>query len=221
MKLSNHPLARRAARRGFTLIELVTAVGIIGLVTLSVHSVADSSDRLSKYTTVRARLLGQGNQALTRATAELSNAGISTLSPGAWGPSGANSVDFLVVTGSNGDDPIWSSTRRLQSILSDGEIDNGIDDDSDGLVDERKLVFVRDAGGAGQKQIVLCNNLCETFPGESINGADDNGNGLLDEAGFCAFVTGNGVVLRIALQAQDGEGGIQTETFETRVYPRN
>ncbi|TAJ16108.1 MAG: prepilin-type N-terminal cleavage/methylation domain-containing protein [Planctomycetota bacterium] len=221
MKYSLRNRAARAARRGFTLIELCATVGILGLVTLSVHSVADSSDRLSKYTTVRARMLGQGNEALTRATAELSNAGISTLSAGAWGPSGASTVDFLVVTGSNGDDPIWSTTRRLGVILSDGEIDNGLDDDSDGLVDERRLVFVRDAGGAGQKQIVLCNNLCETFPGESINGADDNGNGLIDETGFCAFVTGNGVELRIALQAQDGEGGVLTETFVTRVYPRN
>lgn len=221
MKLLHHHRIARERRRGFTLVELCATVGIIGLVTLSVQSVADSSDRLSKYTTVRARMLGQGNEALIRATAELSNAGISTLSAGAWGPSGTNSVDFLVVTGSNGNDPVWSTTRRLQAILSDGEIDNGLDDDSDGLVDERRLVFVRDAGGAGQKQMVLCNNLCETFPGESINGADDNGNGLIDETGFCAFVTGNGVVLRIALQGQDGEGGILTETFETRVYPRN
>lgn len=221
MNLPKFLQRRRAARAGFTLIEVVAAVGIIGLVTLSVHSVADSTDRLSKYTTVRARVLGQGNEALTRAAAELGNAGISTVSAGAWGASGSSSIDFLVVTGANGADPIWSTTRRLQTVLSDGEVDNGLDDDSDGLVDERKLVFTRDAGGANQKQMVLCNNLCETFPGETINGADDNGNGLIDETGFCAFVSDNGLVLRIALQAQDGDGGVMTETFETRVYPRN
>jgi hypothetical protein len=211
----------RPTGNGFSMVELLIGVGILGLISISVHAVAGSTERLSLYTAGRARIVGQGNEALQRAAAELSNAGISTLSPGAWNPSGAESIDFLVVVGANGADPIWSAPRRLELELSDGELDNDLDDDSDGLVDEHRLVFVRDAGGAGEKRIVLCNNVCETFPGEAINNADDNGNGLQDEAGFCAFVTGNGVVVRIALQKQDGEGGVLVETFETRVYPRN
>jgi hypothetical protein len=102
-----------------------------------------------------------------------------------------------------------------------GELDDGQDNDGDGLVDELRVVEVLAPNTPEERRTVLVSGVTELFDGELANGADDNDNGLINEAGLSFSSDGNVVTLRLSCQRR-GEGGrLLTKTAETAVRLRN
>ena len=115
----------------------------------------------------------------------------------------------------------WSNQHRLAFEYDTGEVDDGVDNDGDGLADEGNLVLRRNDGLANEVRIVLCRGVAELFEGELANGIDDNGNGVVDEAGFNVHRVGDVLTIRLTVQDALGQGVILTRSLETSSRLRN
>ena len=196
-----------------------------GLLVLALGSVAMmSSTTESAYKTASAALQIEQNlhRALQRTANELATTGPGYLNP----PNPAqglafSQLDFQRVTGNNGAAATLGSMDRIAMELAEGELDDGIDNDGDGLVDEQSLVMRTNVGTADEKRIVLCNHVLEFLEGENENGADDNGNLLADEPGFHFVRTGDVLTLRLSAAGFDHMGFMITRTAEVVVRMRN
>jgi hypothetical protein len=105
--------------------------------------------------------------------------------------------------------------------LEDGELDDGVDNNGNGLVDERKLLMTREPEGGEPLTSALAHGVRELAEGETANGLDDNGNGLKDEAGL-SFERKNGrLIVRLSLEQRDGEGHLLVRSLQTSVRLRN
>lgn len=91
-------------------------------------------------------------------------------------------IDFRTVQG-YADVAVLAPQSRLQLEMMPGELDDGLDNDGDGMVDECRLVYIEDVFG-GSPAVGLASSVTRFAEGELANGADDNGDGLVDEAGF-------------------------------------
>jgi hypothetical protein len=115
----------------------------------------------------------------------------------------------------------WSPAERIGFQLRPGEIDNGVDDDGDGIVDDGRVVWTQDVGLASQTSTSWAEGVTEYFAGEIQNNLDDNGNGLIDERGLCFTVDASSVVVRLTLQARSVNGILVTKSVQKRVFFRN
>jgi hypothetical protein len=91
-------------------------------------------------------------------------------------------IDWQTVEGYTGT-ALLAPQSRIQLELSPGELDDGLDNNGDGMVDECRLVFVPDVFGGGA-EIGLAGFVTRFAQGELANGVDDNGDGNVDEPGL-------------------------------------
>ena len=119
-----------------------------------------------------------------------------------------------------GSDPILGDPRRIILELAPGEIDNGLDDNKDGLADEHQVVLILNPGLPGEQRVVLANRVSELAQGELPNGLDDNGNGIADEAGLSFDQAGQLVTVRLTLLGIGSDGATlvrsATDSFTLR-----
>jgi type II secretory pathway pseudopilin PulG len=211
----------RAARAGFTLLELTIAGLLITLLLSSAILAAKGGYGAFRATQDSSDVETRLRRALDRAALELLGVGAAELQPNPVGDFGTDVVLYRRAVGLNGTAVVWGDQNRLALELEQGELDNGIDDDGDGLVDERRLIFTRNIGGAGTQTVVLCNNVPELMPGEVVNGLDDNGNGVSDEAGFNVRRIGDILNVRLCVQQAFGEGQVATSILSTSIVLHN
>jgi len=119
--------------------------------------------------------------------------------------------------------PCVATTMTAIRFESDpADADDGVDNDTDGLVDEHQIVLVRNLGQADEVRSVILTNVAELLAGETANMADDNANGVIDETGFSIVADGtNTLRLRLTLQARDPKNNLVNCTMETSVHMRN
>ena len=126
--------------------------------------------------------------------------------------------------GSDPQDP----NRTPDSVALTETCEDDVDNDGDGLVDERRVVWIRKPGQPDERRTVLCRDVPKWFEGEIPgNSLDDNGNGLVDGMGL-AFDFAEGfpderryVRILLSLETRDGEGRPITTTVERFVSFRN
>jgi hypothetical protein len=125
----------------------------------------------------------------------------------------------------NGKTPVWGPRILYRVEPAPMELNNGVDDNSNGLIDEGVLVRIEDFGGPDERRVVLARGVSELLEGEDANGLDDNGNGLDDEGGLAITIRTSGtrdaLTLRLTLQGVDASGAILERTLETTVALRN
>jgi len=198
--------ASSASRRtsGFTLIEALIAsvLGTIlfGSIVMAVNRGAGVFEQSVANNDVDSRAA----RALDRITREFLAASINSLNPSLDTPAAAPTVwsstlDFQESTGWNGSALILGQTTRIVLELEEGEVDNGVDDNNNGLIDERQIVRIVDPG-ANEQRTVLVNGVSAFLQGELANGADDNANGIIDERGLCFDLTGDTLNVRLSLE---------------------
>lgn len=210
------------ARKGFALLDVAISLAIAGVLFGAIVQVNRSTLNTYTVTSARTLLQTQARRAIDRVSAELENAGLSTLQPDpvvTW-------TDNLVFQAATGVDAAtgaitYGPPQRLSWNLESGENANGVDDNKNGLVDEGQLLLTRNYLQANQQSVVLAHRVAKLLEGEIANGADDNGNGLVDEHGFCAFREGNLLRIRLTLQRSLRPGQIIQATVETGVRLRN
>jgi prepilin-type N-terminal cleavage/methylation domain-containing protein len=200
-------LRSKSGRSGFTLVEIVICAVIISMILGAITMFDASNRRTLERCAVSGTAQEQAHRALERVLHELVGASISRFVPDPTGPLGSNEIVFersngVTATGA----VVWSSRTRIALVMDTGETLNGLDDDRNGLVDERMLTVTYDHGTLSAATHVIAHRLPAQFPDEPANGVDDNGNGVVDENGFNVQRVGNLLNVRLAVQVR-GAGG--------------
>lgn len=215
---------------GFTVIEVLISLGVLASLLLISLRVGTSSSSAYRQATTGAQLSAEAKLTVDRVAMELQMASVGTFFPDldAGGVTNTSSLTFQQLVDIVGAAPVYGGptpgeVMQLDLRLSAGEVDDGLDNDGDGLVDERSLVLVRDLGAASELEVTLCANVTERLEGEGglPDGEDDNGNGLVDEAGFDIARNGDVLTIRLSVAGTDFRGQTMVRTAETAVRLRN
>ena len=210
---------RASARAGFSLIEAAVTAALLIVLMSSAILAANRGIGAFRTTQGAADVEARLRRALDRSAFELLSVGEEVLLPNPVGNFGTSDLEFQRTTGLNGLNPTWGIVCRLAWEQETGELDDGLDNDGDGLVDEGQLVFTRDVGGNEQRSI-LARGVAELLEGETANGGDDNANGVIDERGFNIHRVNGVLFVRLSLE-EAGEQGTIVRTLETSVRLRN
>lgn len=210
------------SRAGFTMLELSISITILATVVLAATMAVDRSQG-AWSTTIRTDDQATVAQvALDRVARDLASGLRASLAPATTLPGQSTStLDYRDHGGWVGGAVVPGVLNRIGFELDPAELNDGIDNDSDGLVDEGALVWRGDPGGPNAQRIVHAHRVAALLEGELPNGLDDNGNGLVDEPGFCIQITGNTLNLRLTLERRNPDGALLTSTVETSVLVRN
>lgn len=209
-------------RSGFTLVELAVSVVILSLVVGSVALLGTSNQRAFRVGTATAEIELLGRRAADHIVQQLMLSGTAVLDPALTTPgSFTANLSYQRATGLGVDQPTWSNTYRLRFAYEIGELDDGLDNNGNGLIDEGRILWTEHEGEANERTTTLCRFVREHLQGETPDLDDDNDNGLVDEPGFVIERKGDALVLRLTLEAPLPEGGVQTRTIETSVKLRN
>ncbi|MFT7678177.1 MAG: prepilin-type N-terminal cleavage/methylation domain-containing protein [Planctomycetota bacterium] len=208
-------------RAGFTLVEMTIAVSILGVALTSAAMVSKTGGDAHQTNAAVQSLENSLSQSISRIAGELALSGMDHLDPDPIEGLPYQDLDYQVVVGYTDTAPDLSVTRQIVAEAEAGDANDGIDNDGDGLIDERTLLMVRDVGLATERRVVLCNGVLEYLEGETFDGADENGNGLEDEPGFHLERNGDVITIRLSVGKQ-GPGGVTlVRTAELDVRLRN
>jgi prepilin-type N-terminal cleavage/methylation domain-containing protein len=212
----------RHSRGGFTLIEMLVSVAVLAFVLgvmalVQMRTQAASREALGKtLSEMKAR------RALDRVVTELTGVAHSLVFPDPTSNLGTSTLTYQHPTGVDAVGNVtFDVPSRLDLQLVPGEVDNGLDDDGDGLIDDRRLVLTRNFGTPNAKSVVLCTGIPRYLEGEVANGLDDNNNGLIDEPGFNVFRVGDLLTIRLTVQVPLGGGRLDTTTVQTSITLHN
>ena len=208
-------------RAGFTVVELAIAASLLALVLGSFAMMAGAGERAYRTGTTTGQLEAQVAMTLARAVDELRPVVFESIDPDPVPGAGAESMSYEQAVDIVAGSVVLSPTRRLGFVYEAGELDNGVDDNGNGLVDEGRLVLTENVGLPDERQRVLTRWVAELFQGELDNGLDDNGNGLVDENGFYLERDGETLIVRLTLERLSAEGRLLTRSAQTSVRMRN
>ncbi len=159
-------------RGGFTTIELMVALALLALVLLKAVIIMDATSSYSSDEATAIAVENQARQTLDRIAYAIMGSDRGTLDPGLESPSFSARIRYTVSLGVQDgevvwDDPeeiatppatsdlVWSKNpgaaderrvlwSRIVAPLLQGELQNGVDDNANGLIDEQGLTFVLD-----------------------------------------------------------------------------
>jgi len=191
----------RAREEGFSVVELVVSTALLGLVIGFIGMIAARGQGAHDASQQSLRLAARTSRALDRVVAELAFLGGDLVNPDPTAVNGVQVLNFRQATGVAGGVVTWGSAARLGFEYAAGEIDNGLDDDGNGLADEGLLVLTFDVGGAGERRVVLCNGVAE--------------------GGFNLQRTGEVMNVRLTAQEAGPGGRILVRTLQTAFRLRN
>jgi prepilin-type N-terminal cleavage/methylation domain-containing protein len=214
---------KRTGQAGYSLIELLVALGILGALTgsalLATRGGIGSFESARSAEATQAKLHRSANRILR----EVMSAGIDVVGPAALNSDqGSSTLSFQVPISLDENGLVWGPTQTMEFEYEPGEINDGIDNDNDGLIDEGQVVLTRDSGLASAQRVVLCTGVRETFPGEVVgNLNDDNGNGIEDEGGFNVSLDGSVLTLRLCVELPSFQGTTVVRQLTTSTRMRN
>lgn len=209
------------SRSGFSLLEVMIAAAIMAGMITAVTMTSLSASKTYDTGQTRADLDRQAHRTLDLLTEQLLTAGRAGLTPSPNMPFGSSTLDYRRAEGFAGGAVVWGLTNRLALQLEQGELNDGLDNNSNGFVDEQVIVWTEDPGQPTQRQTIWSHNVSEFLQGELPNAVDDNGNGLVDEGGLSFLIQGEVLTIRLTLQRLDPTGRVLTKTVQTSVRIRN
>jgi len=213
---------RQNSRRGHTLVEVLVALGILTVAGGALALVGMTSGNTFRAEALRTTLDGQARDVISRLTRELRGSNSGSVSALPESPTWDTNLTFdqpaeiTLFTSSI----IWR-TMRLELLYEQGEVNDGADNNGNGLVDEGRIVLRRDWGEAEEVSVTLAHAVREYLEGETLNGLDDNGNGLIDERGLVFERSGDTITVRLTLERFDTQGNPATRSADTSVLLRN
>ena len=201
---------------GFTLVELAVAATVLLIVLAGVAVAAGKASDAYEQARVRGRLVSVGYQALDRIASEFIEAEEGSMSVAGVGV-GASTMTYRVADGAGG----FSPDRTIRFEMVPGEFNDGVDNNGDGRIDEARIVWIEDEGGANERSVVLTNNVRSMFGNETANFIDDDGNGVTDEPGLVFQRDGEVVNIQFTLEQLDPSGRAISKSFQTSARARN
>jgi hypothetical protein len=218
------------ARAGFSLTELVVAASLVGLVLAVPAMLLDASNRAYSTSANAGAVDLATRRALDDIAALLQNSGVGGLESPAKDPpplpplilAPLSSVNFQPCIGFGADGPAWGPLQRITLALEPGEAMNGLDDDSDGLIDEQQVLWIENVGMPGSRTHVLAHRVAPMLAGEVAgNGLDDNGNGVQNEPGLSMWFDGERVTIALTVMRLDAYDVRLDRTVERVIALRN
>lgn len=162
-------LQRRHRRGGFTLLELLMALALFAIMTVKIHYAMVAANQASTRSTRRIVVEDQARRVLQQIAVAVMGANRGTLIPDTVAPLSMSSMRFQVNLGIENGEVVWSdpeqvalddateqvfwssnpdaaNARRvvwsnLVTPFLEGELPNGMDDNGNGLIDEKGLSF--------------------------------------------------------------------------------
>lgn len=214
-------LRSRGACAGFTSIEVMLGALLMGSLLLVAGLATDRCMAMFRQRRAAQVVSSSANRLLQRVASELTFARRGTLQPVALATQGSSTILYNKCLGVTAGTVQWSSLFTLRWELDTGELDDGLDNNGNGLVDEGLLALIEDEGLASERRVVLGHGLCEFLPGETFNGADEDGDGLIDERGACFSIDGDVLTVRIGQQGSGPDGAPIVRVVQTSVFIRN
>ena len=213
---------RRPDMGGFTLVDMVVSMLILSLVLGGLYTWLISTTRAATTISTRSNLSLDASRTSERIAGRIIAAGLETLTPeNPEAPLGTSSLTFQRGAGFAAGAKVWESPARIELRYAPGEIDDGIDNNGNGLIDEGVIYFAVNAGLPNEKEVAWVSNVREYWGDEIPNGEDDNGNGLVDERGLSFELDGDRLVVRISLEGTLEGGAVIRSDIETSVRLRN
>jgi type II secretory pathway pseudopilin PulG len=229
------PARRTGPHAGFTLVEATIALALLVLLTSSAVLAARGGIGAFRATQDTSDAETRVRRALDRVVLELLSASSVSFGPyevNLSSQDGTSILQFQKPQGSPlpaldaGGQPLYGPPSLLlfdQDLA--GELDDGLDNNDNGLVDEGVLALIRDFDPLvpieDQPAVILCRGVREMLEGE-IDGdlADNNANGVVDEDGFNVHRVGDVLFVRLSVE-EPLESGTIVRTLETSVRLRN
>jgi hypothetical protein len=211
----------RKQRGGFSLVELAASTAALIVVLGAILMMGVASNRAYRAGAMDSVVESQLQTALERIVTELMTAGLDVLPPDPPDGHGLSELEYRQAIDVNNGAVVWSTARRLAFEIEPGEIDDGLDNDGDEMVDEGQVVLVQDAGTPDERRLILTRWVPELLEGEEPNEVDDNGNRLVDERGFAMQWIDESLVVHLTLSRRDSEGVLWRRTAQTAVRIRN
>ena len=208
-------------KHGFSLLELVISISLLAAVALMAGQVSSTGIGVFNASNSQTILGERAQRVLDRIGEEVSKTGAGFYFPDPGEELGTAALSFQQVTGLTGTEADWGPLMMIAFEYENGEINNGADDNGNGLIDEGVVVMTQDVGGAEQTRVVLCHGVSEFLAGEISNGEDDNGNILRDEEGLSFQRFGNMMTIYLTVELIDRDGNLIQRTLETSVRLRN
>jgi type II secretory pathway pseudopilin PulG len=205
---------------GFTLVESLIAVTFLAVLFLAVAQTSSRASDAFDEGSAEHGLSTSTHRCLERVARAIEFADASLLATAPQPPLSTDEVTFQTPVDFAGGVVTWSQVHVLAE-LEPSELDDGIDNDHDELVDEYQVVMIEAEGTPDERRVVLAGDVAELSEGELANNLDDNGNGLTDETGLMFSSTGDVVTVRLTCQRRDEGGRLLTKTAETAVRLRN
>lgn len=196
----------RPGRSGFTLIEVMVAVGIFALLGASLSGVVRTMSNSYRSNLRRMSLDTDGGRMMVELIRSLRMAQRSSLSAVPAPPFSATGLTFRrtdrFVEGASATE--WIDPERIVYDPVTGEVS-----------------WIEFAGLPTERVAHRCRGVAPLLEGEIANGLDDNGNGLIDEPGFCVELQGDVLTARFTLQGIDSDGRTTQRTWIRSVECRN
>lgn len=203
------------------MVEMLVAAGVFALLLGAIANTVQHGNQAYRQGVANAVVEGQCRRMLERIAAEFGDVDRSSLNPNPTGLFWTAAIDYARANGFAAGALQVGPTRRLLLALETGELDNGLDDNGNGLIDERRVLLVPDTATPAER-VSLGSQVRELAEGELPNGLDDNGNGIADEAGLWFRHDGSGTLtVSLSLERLDGRGGSIVRTLTTSVRMRN
>jgi len=211
---------RTSGASGFTLLELaISATIAIGLL-YAVATTALTASNTYDTTMRRSHLVTRAHKVLDRIADDFVEAELGTMTAAAPGV-GASTITFRKPASVVGSVITWDNNRSIAFQMDQGELDDGLDNNGDGRIDEGVVVLTLDVGLATQQQVTLCSEVRSMLEGELSNLGDDNGNVMVDERGLVFELNGDILTIRLTLEDIDEDGNLLTKSVQTSVRVRN
>ncbi len=210
------------SRAGSTLVEAMISLAIVlvilgGALVATEQGTAAYEQQLTENA-VQTRT-GRGLDRILRELAGSSLGSLNPPDPGA--PLGTDALSYQRATGWVGGSIVWSPIERVAFEIEESELDNGVDDDGDGFVDEGVVVHLENPGQIDERRSALVRGVCRYLEGEEPNGLDDNANGLLDESGLSFERVAGVLIVRLSIEGMGPEHTRVVETVESSIRMRN
>lgn len=195
---------RFSARSGFTLIEILIVITLLGLILAQVTSVMRTSTSAVSRESSTLVMQDRARVVLDRIALAIMACDRRSLGPLLGGVQ-TPELNYQVCLGVENGKAVWDSPERI----------------SQGGAQGSQVVWVKAPALPDERRVVWSNRVRAFLDGEIPNGIDDNGNGLIDEKGLSFVVEGNKVTIRLSLERTNEDGSTATQQVETTVTVRN